>query len=174
MSVKTTRAVRLGAVPAAALTGALMFGAAPAHAGEPTGRTVELSTATVGTAAGDCTAFEVWGPGDPRGNYEVCHFDSSRTAVELGGIDDATRQAVEAKLRTAAGGETTVRDLISYCPYWMTTGPDRTPRVGYRTKSYSVQVVDHYADGSTTTAYSGSGTYQEYTTVTWTPGCWTR
>jgi hypothetical protein len=174
MSVKTTPALRLAAVPAAVLSGALMLGTAPAHADEPTTRTVELSTATAGTSTSDCTAFEVWGPGDPRGNYEVCHYLSSGTAVDLGDIDDATRQAVESRIRTAAGGETTVRNLVSYCPYWMTTGPNRSPRVGYRTKSYSVQVVDHYADGSTSTAYSGSGTYQESTTVTWTPGCSTR
>jgi len=176
MSVTTTPAVRLGAVSAAVLSGALAFGTAPAHADEPVSRTVELSTATAGTAAGGCTDFEIWGVavGDNRGNYEVCHYLSSQTTVGIGDIDDATRQAVESKIRTTAGGEPTARNLIAYCPYWLPSGPNRTPQVNYKTKSYSIQVVDHYADGSTTTAYSGSGTYLAATTVTWTPGCWTR
>ncbi|MFE1285801.1 hypothetical protein [Streptomyces sp. NPDC058751] len=173
MSGKTTRAARLGTATAVALSGVLLFGTAPAHADGPTSRTVELSTGTTGTAVEDCADIEVWASPDPHGNYEACHYVSSGTAVELGDIDDATRQTAESKIRAAAG-ETTVRNLTAFCPYWMTTGPNRTPRVSYRFKNYSVRVVDHYADGSTTVVRSGSGTYQEYTTVTWTPGCWTR
>ncbi|MFE9093242.1 hypothetical protein [Streptomyces sp. NPDC007264] len=176
MSVTTTRVRRLGLVSAASVTAALAFGTAQAHADEPVSRTVELSTATTGKAAGGCSSFEVWGVavGDDRGNYEVCTYISSKADVQLGDIDDATRQAVESKIRTTAGGETAARDMVAYCPYWLPSGPNRTPQVTYTTKSYQVQVVDHYADGSTNTVYSGSGAYWGPAAVSWTPGCWTR
>src|SRR5204863_2354258 len=97
---------------------------------------------------------------DTKGNYEVCHYPSTVTWASLTpSVDPATQQAVESKIRTTAYG-LAPQDYVSYCPYWLPSGPNRTPSVTYWSRAYEVHVIDQYADGHTVEVASGSGAYQ--------------
>ncbi|WP_214411274.1 hypothetical protein [Sphaerisporangium fuscum] len=181
MTSMKSRAVGL-AVAAVVSAGATGVTAGAARADEaPVSTSVQYTWGTTkSTLSSGCASTEVWGvaaPGSPereRGNYQVCHYLSSDVTLgSLDGLDEQTTQTIKGEVRRGFHGESTAREWLGYCTYWLPAGPDRAALITYTTQPVGIKVTSRYADGHVEER-NGTGLYQSQPIIRWTPSCSTR
>ncbi|GIH65240.1 hypothetical protein [Microbispora siamensis] len=167
---------------AAAITAALVCMPTAARADEPSISVEVIPTGSVRYYE-PCSGTETWGvaagresPDFDKGNYQVCHYPSSDVAFNpwANGLGTEYNAAARDHVIEQSHGEWYPRDLQSLCPYWMTTGPNRSALISQIVQTYQVKLIYKYSDGHTQIADTTRATYSGNTSVSWSPGCWTR
>ncbi|MGI5155323.1 hypothetical protein [Microbispora sp. CA-102843] len=130
-----------------------------------------------------CTGTETWGvaagresPNFDKGNYQVCNYPSSSVAFNpwANGLGTEYNSTAQDHVIEQSHGEWFPHKMQSLCPYWVTTGPNRSAGISQIVQTYQVKLIYKYPDGKIQVADTTQATYSGNMSVTWSPGCWTR